>query len=123
MRSNAEFDASAGLTEAPLAVTRARLADVLDQLELALVRLAEANDRAVDAERRLRAEDETIARLTRQIESAESRLLELESQLAGTGPLGLAVARRLARLSARFPLAARGTKRILRAARGVRRAA
>ena len=139
-----------GLGRQP-ASPRDRVADIVDQLEMSLVKTGLAEDRAEAALTRLtetiarleRTEcclseaTETIARLRRDLENSQAHLTAseskaavlqtqnsaLRSQLAGIGVTSLAVARRLSRLSVCYPRVSTSTKWLLRMSRRIARAA
>lgn len=105
-----------------LAATQARLERSEDQLTETRSALDEANARIADLRGRLADLDVAWQNSVARLADTARRLAGAEARLAGTGPTGLAVARRLSRLSARFPRTAQGAKRVLGSA-GDRRAA
>jgi chromosome segregation ATPase len=128
-----------------LAASEARAAETLRQLSQMNIRLvstervlnemerllreteqrrAETEDKVAVAEERLATAHGTIAELVSELERARNRAIEAGLHYLGIGPVGLAVARRLSRLTNRFPRTASNAKRVVRVVRGtVRRAA
>jgi hypothetical protein len=94
-----------------------------EQLAKSQARLLELRIQLGDAHA---SREEVLAQLDRardDLGEIEKQLQVAHALLAGTGETGLAIARRLSRLSARLPTAAYGAKRVVNAVRRIGRAA
>jgi hypothetical protein len=109
--------------DARLAESDRRLAEALKGLSTMADQLTHMSNRAAVAEDRFANACQAVERLTAQVNEYYGKMVECQAQLAGTDPHALAVARRISRLTARFPWAGRKAKQVVSTARGLRRAA
>jgi len=112
------------------AEARANVADLTERLigadaliNDATRRAAAAEEQSAAAEQRAALNEGAVGRLVAQVDAYHARLTDAESRLAGIDSDSLAVARRISRLCARFPNAARTAGEAYRKVRGDRRAA